>query len=306
MNTKKKRAIVLSGGGCKGAWAGGVIEHLTNDLNRDYDFYVGTSTGSLLAPLTSIREIEILKMGYTSVCTDDIFSYNPFKKDGSPSYFKMLLRIITLKKSLGDSHELKNLIKKHFKKKHFERLKKEGKEIITAVANITDEIIEYKSSNDWDYESFCDWIWASANIPLFMSIFEHNGKEYADGGILQHVPIQAAIDAGATEIDAIILRPEEFGATAKNKIKNILHFSNKVIRMMQKEISVNNVEIAQLNANNKDVKINIIYTPYRLTENSLFFDKNQMLKWWEEGYEHAKKGNMKQYKLTKRNVLKRL
>lgn len=306
MGDKVKKALCISGGGSKGAWAGGVIQYLTEDLERDYDLYVGTSTGSLLAPLTSIREISILKEGYTNVDVDDIFSYNPFRKNGNPNYFRMAYRMVTLKTTLGESENLLNLIKKFFKKKHYEKLTSEGKEVIAAVANITDEKIEYMSSKEWGYEMFCKWLWASANVPPFMTLFEHQGKEYVDGAILQHIPIQAAIDAGATEIDVIVLRPEKFGATAKNKAKNVAHLSNKLIRMMQRKISQTNVEMAQLEANNKDVKINIIYTPYRLTENSLIFDKNQMLKWWEEGYEFAKEGNMKQYKLSKRNVIREI
>ncbi|MDG1950441.1 MAG: patatin-like phospholipase family protein [bacterium] len=301
-----KRALCLSGGGAKGAWAGGVIQYLTEDLELDYNLYVGTSTGSLLAPLTSIREINILKQGYTSVSADDIFSYNPFRKNGNPSYFRMAYRIATLNNTLGESENLLELIQTFFQKKHYDRLKNDEKEIIAAVANITDETIEYKSSKDWGYDMFCKWLWASANVPPFMSLFEYQNKEYVDGGILQHIPIQAAIDAGATEIDVIVLRPENFGATAKNKAKNVLHLANKLLRMMQRKISKYNVEIAQLNANKKDVKINIIYTPYRLAENSLLFDKEQMLKWWEEGYEFAKEGNMKQYKLSKRNVMREI
>lgn len=299
-----KKALVISGGGSKGAWAGGVIQYLLEDPEKDYDLYVGTSTGSLLAPLTSIREISILKEGYTSVTADDIFSYNPFKKDGSPSYFRILHRLITLQTTLGESEELLRLIKEFFKEKHFSRMQKEGKEIIATVVNITDEKVEHKSSHDWGYDMFCNWLWSSANVPPFMSLYEYQGKQYVDGAILQHIPIQAAIDAGATEIDVIVLRPENFGVTAKNKVRNIIHFARKLIRMMQRKISYSNVETGTLNAHNKDIKINIIYTPYRLTENSLVFDKDQMLKWWEEGYEHAKAGHMKQYKLSRRNVMR--
>ena len=43
-------------------------------LKEDYDLYVGTSTGSLIAPLTSIREMSILKEGYTNITSEDIFS----------------------------------------------------------------------------------------------------------------------------------------------------------------------------------------------------------------------------------------
>ena len=55
-NVKGKKALVISGGGSKGAWAGGAIQYLLEGKEKDYDLYVGTSTGSLLYPLSSIRE----------------------------------------------------------------------------------------------------------------------------------------------------------------------------------------------------------------------------------------------------------
>lgn len=41
-------ALVISGGGSKGAFAGGVAQYLIEELNKDYQLYLGTSTGSLL------------------------------------------------------------------------------------------------------------------------------------------------------------------------------------------------------------------------------------------------------------------
>ena len=42
------RALVISGGGSKGAFAGGVAEFLIQESGKKYDLFVGTSTGSLL------------------------------------------------------------------------------------------------------------------------------------------------------------------------------------------------------------------------------------------------------------------
>ena len=44
------RALVISGGGSKGAFAGGVAQYLIEqDKGREYDMFLGTSTGSLLS-----------------------------------------------------------------------------------------------------------------------------------------------------------------------------------------------------------------------------------------------------------------
>lgn len=301
---KRKRALVVGGGGSKGAYAGGVIQYLIEDQEKDYDLYVGTSTGSLLAPLTSIREIKTLKDGYTSITSDDIFSHNPFDKDGGVRLWNAFLRIVTGKKTLGETHNLRELIKKYFHEKHFDRLYKSDKEVIAVVANITDKRPEFKSSNNHKYEDFVDWLWASCNAPIFTSIVEKDDNQYSDGAIFQHIPIQVAIENGATDIDVIVLSPEGFGVVRRAKVTNLFQFFFRLMDIMQRKVAQDNVDLTKLNSYGREVNINIYYTPYRLTENSLVFDKEEMLKWWQEGYINAKSGNVKKYKITRSNVFK--
>ncbi|MGZ8522928.1 MAG: patatin-like phospholipase family protein, partial [Chitinophagaceae bacterium] len=50
-NVQMKKALVISGGGSKGAFAVGVYKHLISGYALDFDVLVGTSTGSLIVPL---------------------------------------------------------------------------------------------------------------------------------------------------------------------------------------------------------------------------------------------------------------
>lgn len=303
---KGKKALVISGGGAKGAWAGGVIQHLIEDQEKDYDLFVGTSTGSLLAPLTSIRELSILKEGYTSITSDDIFSKNPFDKKGNVKVVNAVKRFASFKKTLGETHNLRFLIKKHFKEKHFDRLYKSDKEVIAVVANLTDKRPEFKSSNDNTYEDFVDWLWASSNAPIFTSIVEKDDCQYADGAIYQHIPIQVAIENGATEVDVIVLAPEGFGVVKRSRINNLLQYFFRLMDIMQRKIAKDNIDLSKLNSYGREVSVNIYYTPYMLTDNSLVFEKEQMLQWWDEGYINAKSGNVKKYRITRSNVFKEI
>jgi predicted patatin/cPLA2 family phospholipase len=301
---KIKRALVVGGGGSKGAWAGGVIQYLLEDKEKDYDLYVGTSTGSLLAPLSSIRELSILKEGYTSITSKDIFSLNPFNDDGSIRKWNAIKRVLTSKKTLGETDNLRELIKEHFKEKHFEKLYKSDKEVIAVVSNLTDKRVEYKSSNENKYEDFVDWLWASCNAPIFTSIVEKDDNQYADGGIYEQIPIQVAIENGATEIDVIVLSPEGFGVVKRKKITSLLQYFFRLIEILMRKIAKDNVDLGKLKSHGREIDINIYYTPYSLTENSLVFDKEEMIKWWQEGYINAKSGNVKKYKITRSNVFK--
>jgi len=66
-------ALVISGGVSKGAYTGGIAEYLLKDCGRDYDLYIGTSTGNLLAPLLAAGKLDSAKEVFTSSTQKDIF-----------------------------------------------------------------------------------------------------------------------------------------------------------------------------------------------------------------------------------------
>ena len=61
------KALVMSGGGSKGAFAGGVAQFLIQEKENKYDIFVGTSTGSLMVTHLALGYLEDLKDIYTSV-----------------------------------------------------------------------------------------------------------------------------------------------------------------------------------------------------------------------------------------------
>ena len=82
------KALVISGGGSKGAFAGGVAQFLMQDLGKEYDMFLGTSTGSLLVPHLACGELGKLYDIFTNVQQHDIFSVSPFvqRKKGDREY----------------------------------------------------------------------------------------------------------------------------------------------------------------------------------------------------------------------------
>lgn len=124
--------------------------------------YVGTATGSLLIPFLALDDIERIKKIYTSIRQDDIFSVCPFiikKKNGvirtRINPFGIIKQFIKGEKTFGNSTNLKNLILTNFTKEDFGKIRLSGKEIIVTVANLTKQTVEYKSSNDYEYNDFC-------------------------------------------------------------------------------------------------------------------------------------------------------
>jgi len=275
-----KKALVVSGGGSMGSFSGGIIQGLTKDLNKNYDLYVATSTGSLLSPLSSIGDFDRLYKAYTTVTQESIFDVNPFTKKGTINIINAIARITTGKKTLGESNTLRKRIGQFFTEEDFKNILASGKEVVATTVNTTQSQVEYKTSADpkMTYNDMCDWIWASACAPVFMTLVEKNGCQYVDGGIMQHVPIQYAIDRGAEEIDVVISRTKDYDHTQKPPITNVLDLFEKVVDIMLQQLSTTSLE-----AKDKDVKVNIYYLPYTLTTNSLMFNEEEMKKWWAMG-----------------------
>ncbi|MDW5289743.1 patatin-like phospholipase family protein [Formosa sp. PL04] len=291
------RALVISGGGSKGAFAGGVAQYLIERKKREYDMYLGTSTGSMLIPHLATGDLKKLYKLYTNVSQRDIFSVSPFvqHKKGDREYVSInfmssLLQFIKRKRTFGESKSLKRNIKKNFTLEEFNLIKQTKEDVVVTVTNLSKSKVEYKSIHDFTHEEFCNWIWISCNYVPFMSIATVDGYEYADGGFSCVVPIQEAINRGATEIDAVILESEQMKhnkVLGKNPFSLMLNLFGHVLDQVERH----DIVIGKLAAIQKNVKLNLYYTPTQLTENSLIFSKPLMEKWWKQGYEYAENKN---------------
>nr|AOE12305.1 patatin [uncultured bacterium] len=289
-----KKALVISGGGSKGAFAGGVAQYLMKNKGKEYDLFLGTSTGSLMVSHLALGLLDELKELYTNVNQKSIFSNNPFKikkVDGekviSIRHLNTLWNFFNGRKTFGESKNLRSLIKRNIKREMYDEIREKNKEVVVTVSNLTTSQVEYKSIQECSYEDFCDWIWGSCNYIPFMSLLEKNNYQYADGGFGALVPIREAILRGATEIDAIILETE-LSQINKLPAKNPFSLLFNVFDFMLTHVEKHNIAIGKLAANNKNVKLNLYYTPTVLTTNSLVFDKKLMRKWWKSGFKYAK------------------
>lgn len=288
------RALVISGGGSKGAFAGGVAEYLIKDEKRDYDIYVGTSAGSLLLPLLALGEVDRIKAGFTKVTQKDVFSNCPFiiKKTGNIytskiNHFNSMKMFWRKRKTFGDSGALRQLISRIFKKEDYDRLVASKKEVLVTVCNFTNRKTEYKSIHDNSYEDFCDWMWISANFVPFMSIVIKNGHEYADGGFGDYLPIHPALDLGAKHVDAIYLRPETT-STVSLRTTDPFDVLMRAFEFMLDKIGKDDILIGKFEALRENATVDYYYAPYVLVDNAFIFDPPLMSKLWSDGLRYAR------------------
>ncbi|MEO6455629.1 MAG: patatin-like phospholipase family protein [Ginsengibacter sp.] len=212
-----KRALVVSGGGSKGAFAVGVLKDLVAKFpNLDFDIFVGTSAGSIIVTLASLKQYALLEEIYTTTNTIDILQK-----------FNLTERIN--ESSLFDVNRTLDLIERHYPKAKFDQLLASNKKVfLTTTCLQTGELTVFatdaNSINPKDYtvtqingvDHYRRAVLASCCIPVFMPPIKvniHAGPDatrdlqYADGGVLEYAGVQMAIDAGATEIFVILLNP---------------------------------------------------------------------------------------------------
>jgi predicted acylesterase/phospholipase RssA len=261
-----KRALVVSGGGSKGAFAVGVIKQLVNDFpHLGFDAFVGTSTGSLLTPLAAIQEYALLEQLYTTQTTANVIT-------------KANIGDRLNEHSIFDATPLWNLISNFYTDARYNQLINSGKKFyLNAVCLQTAGLVVFTndaSATDGKYytvkkiinaDHFRRAVMASACQPVFMPPVKVNQHvpgeanpdyQFVDGGVREYVGIQMAIDAGADEIFTIILSPDKDDAI-QTEFKTLLPILERTIDIFSTDVGKNDT-LVPLQYNNALVYIDAV------------------------------------------------
>ena len=319
------RIIVISGGGARGAWGAGLAKHLIKDKKKDYHIAIGTSTGSLMGPLVLLHKFDTLEKAYTQVTPKSIFNVNPFNSKGDIRALNGIWRALFYR-TLGESKNLHTRIEENFTLADYNKLKKSGKEFLATVTNMADYGVYYMSTKRYTYDSTVNWIWASANQPVFMSIYEtetnpeKKNREkktcyWQDGGLREAVPMSKAVTMAIARhihnID-VIVHGTRTPTDINWKQKGVLTGLERTIDILTESVKHQNIEVGVLMEklqNCKDASgdgsasdlftVNVYYMPeedYNLLSNSLLFDPAIMRKLWDSGAKgHARRS---MYRMT--------
>jgi NTE family protein len=244
------RALVISGGGSKGAFAVGVIKRLVKEYPLlDFDCYVGTSTGSLIAPLAAMGAYNLLEELYTTQKTENIIT-------------KSNLGDRLNQHSIFDANPLWRLIEQYYNDENFEILQESGKKIyLTTTCLQTSELVVFTNEENpfvskhyeirtlQNADHFRKAIMASACQPVFMPPIKVNLKvpgeskphyQYVDGGVREYAGIQMAIDNGATEIFTILLSTGQ-KVVIDTEFKTIFPILQQTIDIFTEDVSKNDL-----------------------------------------------------------------
>lgn len=206
------KAIVLSGGGSKGAYQIGVWKAL-RELHVKYDIVTGTSVGALNGAFMVQKDYKKAKKIWDTISMDKIFGKEINTKNNVELYKVYAKEFI---ESNGiDPKGLEEIIASCLDKKKFYKSNIDFGLITLNVSNKKPLLLKKK---DIPEDKLEDYLIASASCYPAFKPKEINDKKFIDGGYYDNTPINLAIELGATE--AIVVDLNAPGITKKTN-KNI-------------------------------------------------------------------------------------
>lgn len=190
------RALVLSGGGAKGAWQAGVIERLLRTTR--YDVLCGTSVGAIHAAFLAQHRLGDEAAAGTAL----IGWWRALRqRDVYRSWFLGPMAA-AWKLSLYDAAPLATLLRRGLDPA---KIATSGHRLRVGAVSLRTGCRRVWTEHD---EDVVTGVLASASMPVAFQPVAINGDLYTDGGIADGTPLADAIEAGADTIDCVLLSPE--------------------------------------------------------------------------------------------------
>lgn len=276
------RALVLAGGGCKGAYQAGAIQHLMGNLGIDYGIICGTSVGAINAAFLAQT-----KLGRPQAAAKSLFdlwySVSTEKVRKSWPVFGPLSAL--WKQSVYDSSPVHAWIRSGLDEYKIQGSGRKLRLVSVGLGSGEVKVADETTPN------IADWVIASSAFPVMLSPIAINGDLWVDGGVRRVTPLGQAIEAGATDVD-VIMCSDPF-APSKQPVAGMhaLQILLRTIDIMNDEVSRADLQtcglkndIAQRGGKYKYVNVRTLFPSTPITVDSLDFDHVQIENMMNLGY----------------------
>lgn len=273
------RALVLSGGGAKGAFQVGALKHLLGDFSIHYDILTGISVGALNSSFLAMFSAGEEKDAIDGLCEiwEGVDDGRIFRQRYPLGKFLSMALSAVGSQSLYDSSPLIKLISSNL---DVDRLKNSGKQLRVGAVSL--KTGEYRTWGEQD-EDIVRAVAASSAFPGFFNPILIDGEKWTDGGVREVVPIQDALDLGATELDVLVTSPPGLSSLNTEGL-NVIEAAPRIIDAMSEEIMENDLAASY----GSSAKVRILRPEKILLRNALDFSTDKIQENMELGYEMAK------------------
>ncbi|HEY9786312.1 MAG TPA: patatin-like phospholipase family protein [Candidatus Obscuribacterales bacterium] len=281
---KPKRALILPGGGGRGAYQVGVAKALF-EKGLHFDMAFGTSIGGLNAAFLAQDSLERLEEIWCSIRGSDIFKL--------PSAQQMGRLLLGHKLGLLDNSPLEEILRREV---NLHKLKASTMKVgwcATDLCSLETKLItidEIMSTNE-----LIDVLMATSAIPTaFPPRHIHGHGLWVDGGLVRNTPMETAIQLGADEVYMVLLHPEKINVCPTNMFEVIVRCLDIVLdASARKEIQTAELynrlcaagHIESKGRKNVDIRV---FQPKRAVNTTLLeIDPQRSRKLIQQGYEEA-------------------
>lgn len=195
-----RTALVLGGGGAHGAYQIGAWEALQEE-NIPFDLIIGTSVGALNGALIMQAETSNAKKLWEELATNKVLDLPD--SQFSDAFFKKFVQegrlvVQTALKNKGVSTQaLRQILENTLDRQKINASTKEFYTVSTRIKDFQETITDMRQLSD---DVYVDWLLASASFFPVMTTQTINNVQYMDGGYRNNVPVDVAIEKGATEV----------------------------------------------------------------------------------------------------------
>lgn len=198
-------ALVLSGGGARGAYQAGVIRQLLK-MGISFDLLVGSSIGALNAALLAEFIYNKLDRREIAGLLEEVwYSFRNFLTLNCPGFINNLFCPFRIP-SIYTNREIRRVLSYYIPAERRFSDYRECQLSVTAT-NLTRKCLHI-----FDFNSevpVVEAVLASMAYPVAFPAIRIGGDYYVDGGALSNAPLKEAIQWGAREIYLVFLRPME-------------------------------------------------------------------------------------------------
>ncbi len=214
---KKKTALVLGGGGSRGAYEIGVWQAL-KELGIRIDMVYGTSVGAINAAMVAQGDVDHTAALWKEMETDMVFDMEP--KSKPVDYVKEI--VVNQGAGTGPLH---GLMEKYVDEK---AVRESGLDFGITCVSVNDLKGHHMRLSDIPEGRLIDYVMASASAFPALQAYEIDGVNYIDGGYSDVLPAGMAIEDGATDVIAVDLNG--YGSVNKEnleKAENLVYIKSR-------------------------------------------------------------------------------
>lgn len=205
-------ALVLSGGGGKGAYQIGVWKALRK-LHYKIDIVTGTSVGCLNAVLITQNSYFLAPFIWNKIDFSEIFQNDTKKEQSLGEMINMYGKNIIKNKGMSTD----NLEKKLDKLINYRKFYNSKIDFGLVTFNLTNLKPKLLTKKQIPQNKLKDYLMASSTFFPAFKLKDIDGNKYIDGGYYDVLPINLAIDMKATNIIAVDLKSIGIRRKIKNK-----------------------------------------------------------------------------------------